>query len=98
MLLLSCNKISEIEHNSIVDKRNQKYLCLVNNALYIIEEKLFNGLYNLTLLNLVRNRKRKFHRNAFERLKKLKNLYLSENKLKEIDENIFKAQTNLVRI
>ena len=60
-----------------------------------INKRAFNGLINLTELDLSNNKIKFINGNSFNCLSKLKKLNLSSKELTEIEENVFNGLTNL---
>lgn len=71
-------------------------LTIINNVnLHLLGKQLFQGLENLTELNLKGNKLTKLPAKLFEDLKKLRTLNLKDNQLTELDPKLFKALDEL---
>ena len=87
-------KLSETVNSSLKILKLISYIPLVKIDAKI-NKRAFNGLINLTELDLSNNKIKFINGNSFNCLSKLKKLNLSSNELTEIEENVFNGLTNL---
>ncbi|XP_001372439.2 toll-like receptor 13 [Monodelphis domestica] len=93
-LNLTHNQIQTVPSRSFVNLSNLVDLRLEWNFIWDLGPEAFQGLKNLTLLNLVENKLQSIN-SSFEGLSSLKTLLLSHNQISWIQENAFVPLINL---
>ena len=73
-------------------------LQLQDKQLVEINAEMFEGMDNLEILWLFRNKLTSVPLNTFIKLTKLKEIYLSDNQIEELPNGLFKNNVNLVEI
>ena len=95
VLRLSYNEITLLENNSFVSMTELQLLVANECGLEKIELGAFNGLTNLTQLQIVGNSIKEILPGTFECMNILENLDLSENSLQHLGIGVFSGLVNL---
>ncbi|KAI2800793.1 Toll6p [Blomia tropicalis] len=94
-LYLDGNDISELSPHTFIGRKNLRHLHLNSSHIRSINNRTFNGLKSLLVLNLADNELDQLYGYEFERLSDLRELYLQSNRLTSIHNRTFSALRSL---
>lgn len=97
-LILSRNKINNIEPETFNNLSNLRVLFLSENKLDKIKQNMFKGLNALETLYLHKNLIREIEQNAFSNLTKLETLRLSDNLINNFYQESLNGLDNLIEL
>ena len=94
-LYLDGNNIPELSPHTFIGRKNMRHLYLNSSHIRAINNRTFNGLRSLIVLNLANNELDTLYGYEFERLSDLRELYLQNNRISVIGNRTFTALRSL---